>query len=59
MRAQPVLKAKRRGKFEPLIPQHEKVSPKVGFQPPPPPPSPPSSEKRVGRSVDRLSKRER
>ena len=27
MRAQPGLKAKRRGKFEPLIPQHEKVSP--------------------------------
>ena len=62
MRAQPGLKAKRRGKIEPLIPQHEKVSPKVGFQPPPPPPTHgphPRESGSVGRSVDQLGKRER
>ena len=40
MRVQPGLKAKRRGKFESLIPQDEKVSPQVGFQPHPTPPPP-------------------
>ena len=52
MRAQPGLKAKRRGKFEPLIPQHEEISLKWVSNPPPPTHRPhPRESGSVGRLI--------